>query len=285
MKVIRASVLGFCMGVRKAVDIASGAARGYPVYTIGPLIHNPAVLSNLEKLGIKSAGDVSGLKDSDVIIRAHGVSPDTEKALKENGCRIIDATCPNVKKNQLTAQELSRGGYHLFLAGEKEHAEITGLLGYCAEAVFCQTAADARQAENAAKKLYKKNKDAKTALIGQTTISMEEYDAAAKKIKKYFPDLKIINTICAATGERQNALRELLPLSDAVLVAGGKQSANTRRLLMIARQSGKPCAVVQSAQEIPLKFFSFNTVGICAGASTPDFVIDEIEKSLIRVCL
>jgi 4-hydroxy-3-methylbut-2-enyl diphosphate reductase len=121
----------------------------------------------------------------------------------------------------------------------------------------------------------------KTALIGQTTISEEEYRSIGEAIKKYFPALEIIETICAATRERQDALRELLDKVDAVIIAGGKESANTRRLLAIAEKQGKPCALSESAADIPAGFAAFQTVGLCAGASTPDTVIDEIEDALV----
>ena len=297
------------MGVRRAVEIASKEAaftakavvtakavdakkNNFRVYTLGPLVHNPKVLADLETLGIQSIDDsLFSACDSSaaVIIRAHGISPAVEKKLRDKGCRVVDATCPTVKKNQLKTRELIQDGYYLFLAGEKEHAEITGLLGYCEDAkqraqqqVFCEVVGGVQQAKDAALKLFEKNKDVKTALLGQTTISKEEYAAIGEEIIKYFPDLKIINTICTAAGERQNALRELLLKTDAVIVAGGKESANTRCLYEIAKQSGKPCVLAENAQEIPAEFLRYNTAGLCAGASTPDSVIDEIENFLVK---
>jgi len=291
MKIIRARVLGFCMGVRRAVELATVQARkaaeeGSAVFTLGQLIHNPNVLANLEKQGIitlkQDSFDViqDKGKNCSVIIRAHGISPETEEKLRGMGCKIIDATCPNVKKNQLKTQELSRAGYSLFLAGESAHAEIEGIKGYASCAPFCKVVVNTEQARDAAKTLFETNKDAKTALIGQTTISEEEYANIGNEIKKYFPNLKIVNTICSATAERQQALRELLTRVDAVIIAGGKESANTRRLLVIAQESGKPCAMVEQVEEIPENFYDFNTVGLCAGASTPDSLIDEIESKL-----
>jgi 4-hydroxy-3-methylbut-2-enyl diphosphate reductase len=292
MKIIRARVLGFCMGVRRAVDYTINEAQralkeNTTVYTLGPLIHNPHVLDDLEKQGVKTLTPESleqirqrGSSCS-VIIRAHGISPEAEKTL--HGIRrIIDATCPNVKKNQLKTQELSRAGYSLFLAGESAHAEIEGITGYASSAPFCRVVSNTDEARNGAAALYETNSNAKTALIGQTTISEEEYLNIGNEIKKYFPALEVIDTICAATAERQQALWELLNDVDAVIIAGGKESANTRRLLAIAQQSGKPCAMVEQAAEIPQNFFLFSTVGLCAGASTPDSLIDEIESELLN---
>jgi len=291
MTIIRARVLGFCMGVRRAVELAvkqakESAAEGSTVYTLGQLIHNPQVLADLEKQGVITLKQNSfeQIKDNgkncSVIVRAHGISPLLEEQLRKTGCKIIDATCPNVKKNQLKTQELSAAGYGIFLAGESAHAEIEGITGYAVSAPFCQAVVNTEQARNAAETLYKADKNAKTALIGQTTISEEEYQKIGDEIKKYFPNLKIENTICAATTERQQALRELLTAVDAVIIAGGKESANTRRLLLIAQESGKPCVMAEQAAQIPENFRAYKTVGIAAGASTPDALIDEIERCL-----
>jgi len=293
MTIIRARVLGFCMGVRRAVELATEQAKKAAqehcaLYTLGHLIHNPQVSADLEKQGVialdQSALDqLDGkLKNSGVIIRAHGISPQTEEKLRGTGCKVTDATCPNVKKNQLKTQELSRAGYSLFLAGESSHAEIEGIKGYASSAPFCKQVVNSEQAREAAAALHEADREAKTALLGQTTISQDEYRSIGNEIKKYFPDLEIIDTICAATAERQQALREILNKVDAVIIAGGKESANTRRLLLIAQESGKPCAITERVEEIPEEFYGFKSVGISAGASTPDTLIDDIEKILTK---
>jgi len=272
------------MGVKRAVDIAAAEAqKGSGVYTLGPLIHNPKVLKDLNDMGIQTLEEIpcEGEKHT-VIIRAHGISPVTENELRAKGCRVVDATCPKVKASQLKAEELSRAGYRVFLAGETAHAEIEGIKGYaaCEDEHFCEVVGSAQEALKKAKKLYSVNSDVKTALLGQTTISDDEYRVIGEKIQLFFPNLEIIQTICAATKERQNALRELLPEVDAVIIAGGKDSANTRRLLTIAQESGKPAALAEDASEIPQSFFAYKTIGICAGASAPDSVIEEIEAEL-----
>ena len=287
MKIIRARVLGFCMGVRRAVDIAEEeAAKSADVYTLGPLIHNPRVLADLKNLGVRPI-DSSLLQEIDfsrssVIIRAHGISPEAERKLREKGCRVIDATCPKVKASQLKVKELSENGFFLFLAGDAEHAEIEGLRGYSSDSRFCKVIGNVKDAGEEAAALYRINSEIKTALLGQTTISEEEYSNITLEIKKYFPDLEVIQTICGAN-ERQKALRELLQTADAVIIAGGRDSANTRRLLAIAEQSGKPCVLAQDKSEIPGSFREYGKVGLCAGASTPDSVIDEIERELTGI--
>jgi 4-hydroxy-3-methylbut-2-enyl diphosphate reductase len=290
MKVIRSAVLGFCMGVRRAVDIACAAAPAHnaegadkPVYTgkvitLGPLIHNPRILDELKKLGVEAADDLPpDLKGVTVIIRAHGVPPLLEQAVRDRGGRIIDATCPRVKKSQRAAREFENAGVRLFIAGEAGHAEIAGLKGY---APSCIIAGTPTEAETKAKNLRLTTPNAKTALIAQTTIDEQEYRAIGESIKKYFPDLAIINTICSAVTDRQNSLRQLLKTVDAVVIAGGRESANTRRLAAIAAEQGASCVLAESAADIPPDFLVFNTVGLCAGASSPDSVIDEIEAAL-----
>jgi 4-hydroxy-3-methylbut-2-enyl diphosphate reductase len=278
------------MGVRRAQEMAVKAAQSSQsaqIYTLGPLVHNPKVLEDLNQLGIKTLDNLQNINTEEFnncifIIRAHGISPAIENKLKliENA-HIIDATCPKVKKSQIKVRELAGKGYCSFLAGEAKHAEIEGILGYAKDGVsrppFCVTAGSAVEADKAAKELYKSGKNSKTALLGQTTISREEYREIGNEIKKYFPNLEIFDTICAATSERQKALRKLFDKVEAIIIAGGKESANTRRLFKIAQESGKPCVLIESAAELPPAFFNFQTIGISAGASTPDSVINEIE--------
>jgi 4-hydroxy-3-methylbut-2-enyl diphosphate reductase len=281
------------MGVRRAVEIASDeAARAKEsllrVYTLGPLIHNPKVSDDLKKLGVselREPFDKEALYSAvsfpcAVIIRAHGVSPDIEEELLKTGCRVIDATCPKVKQSHLKTQELARAGLCLFLAGEAEHAEIKGLAGYGRDAPFCKVVGSGQEAQNAAESLFKINKNPKTALLGQTTISEDEYEDISIAVREYFPDLAVINTICAAAAERRNALRDLLPQADAVIIAGGRESANTLRLFASAKESGIPCVLAEDKSDIPDNFFNYETIGICAGASTPESVIDGIERAL-----
>ena len=280
MNVIRARVLGFCMGVRRAVDLAY--AQTGRAYTLGPLIHNPRVLEDLKCRGVETFDESTlpeNLDNVSVIIRAHGVSPQTEADLRHRGATVVDATCPKVKESQLKAAALAKAGYRLFLAGEEFHAEITGIRSYAGPACYA-VAGSAAEAERIAAKLHGEDPGARTALIGQTTISAEEYQAIAGAIARFFPNLEITQTICAATRERQSSLRELLDKVDAVVIAGGKESANTRHLLAIAEASGKPCAFVETDADIPPAFFCFETVGLAAGASTPDSTIDAIENVL-----
>ena len=317
MKVIRAGTLGFCMGVRRAVEMAMSvsdtvsatvsdtvsdevsatvsdkASEEASVYTLGPLIHNPRVLEMLKNRGVVclNEGEVPRNLSRDkphdkptVLIRAHGVSPLVEADLAQQGMTVLDATCPNVKVSQQKVRSFAERGYRLFLAGEENHAEIAGLKGYAFAGVsqdgLCLLAANPTEAEAAALELFRREPGAKTVLIGQTTIRAEEYFSIGEKIRQYFPSLEIVNSICGATRERQEALRELCGKVDAVLVAGGSGSANTRRLLSLALELGKPAWLVQAPEDIPPEISAYKTVGLSAGASTPDGLIDEIENAL-----
>ncbi|MDR0457343.1 MAG: 4-hydroxy-3-methylbut-2-enyl diphosphate reductase [Treponema sp.] len=314
MNIIRAQAIGFCTGVRRAVELAYQEAEQShgqrPVYTLGPLIHNPQILEELKRRGVVILDEhdlPEDLHSAVVIIRAHGISPQTETELRRRGAQVIDATCARVKSSQLKAAAFAKAGYRLFLAGEEHHAEIIGIKGYAEAAFaeqtasgeaadgddpaafFCAVVNNAAEAEKAAVQLRDKDalcggagcgaeNGAKTALIGQTTISTDEYRAIGSAIIPFFPGLEIAQTICAATQKRQDSLRELLNKTDAVIIAGGKESANTRRLLAIAEAAGKPCALAETAADIPPDFFKFSRIGLASGASTPDVVIDDIER-------
>jgi 4-hydroxy-3-methylbut-2-enyl diphosphate reductase len=263
---------------------AHGAEGPCRVCTVGPLIHNPQALDMLRARGIAALEAASpeelpgDLRDTVCVIRAHGITPRLEAALAARGARIVDATCPRVKASQERARSLAEGGYRLFLAGEKRHGEIIGIQGYAPD---CVIVADAGEAVEAARLCRDRAGEAgKTALIGQTTISPEEYRAIGEAIGRFFPDLEVLDTICGATRERQDALKELCGWADALIVAGGRESANTRRLLAIARARGKPAWLAETAAALPPEIASYPVVGLSAGASTPEEVIDGIEEAL-----
>jgi 4-hydroxy-3-methylbut-2-enyl diphosphate reductase len=251
---------------------------------MGPLIHNPQVLDDLKKRGVEVLDEnklPKDLKGMVVIIRAHGISPALEAELGARGARLLDATCPKVKANQMKAQVLSQAGYQIFLAGEECHGEVIGIMGYARSCIVVANPGEASaEAERLSKALPAGGFAGKTALIGQTTISQDEYRAMGEGIRAYFPQLEVIDTICGATRDRQEALASLCGSVDAVIVAGGRESSNTRRLLAIARGLGKPAWLAESAAELPPEIYDYERVGLSAGASTPDQVIAGIEQAL-----
>jgi 4-hydroxy-3-methylbut-2-enyl diphosphate reductase len=278
MKVLRASVLGRCMGVRRAVDLALETARregGAPVYTIGPLIHNPQAVRELAAEGVLAIteaeldGRVAGRA---VVIRAHGVPPALRERLGALGARVVDATCPRVIASQRKARALHGRGYSVVIAGDAGHGEVTGIAGYAPGAVVVGGPDEAREARVSAP----------VALIAQTTIKREEYEAIRDALAERFPGLEVVDSICPCTAERLEALAGLAGEVEAIVVVGGRNSANTARLLATARELGKPAWLVETAAELPPEAFGYAVVGLTAGASTPESLIDEVEAALAK---
>ena len=278
MQVIKASVLGFCFGVRQAVEYAYKALEENPskkVYSLGPLIHNEIVLQKLHQKGLiiveeEKLDEIEA--ESIVIIRAHGVPPLVTQKLERKNCMIINATCPRVKASQKMVQKNTLEGKTIFLTGDSNHGEVKGIAGYAKDNfILLQSEKDAENLEES---------DKSAILISQTTFSPLQFGKISKIIEKKYKNIKISNTICPATKERQDALISLCGQVDGVLVIGGKNSANTIRLFQTAEKHCRHAAHIQSAKEIPPYFFDFEKVGITAGASTPDEIIDQVEKTL-----
>lgn len=288
MMIVRAGVLGMCMGVRRAEASARQAAdegkrQGRPVFSYGPLIHNPQAVAALEKAGVSvldpGTFDSGSLDDkvagSIVVIRAHGAPPEAFAHLRRLGVEIVDATCPRVLKSQKKARELLDRGYSVAIAGDRSHGEVAGILGYAPGAVAVENAIEAKALAEAwiARPV---------ALIAQTTIKKSEYDAIVAQFEHLSPSFLAFKTLCPATADRQKALAELAGKVDALIVVGGKNSANTQRLFMAAKESGKPAWHIETAGELPRDIFTFGKVGLSAGASTPDSAVDEVEKLLME---
>jgi 4-hydroxy-3-methylbut-2-enyl diphosphate reductase len=298
LQVIRSSVLGYCKGVSRAVRIAEELAaapdrRGdSAIYTYGPLIHNKTVLRKLAEKGVRILDNPEGaaLRGARVIIRAHGVPPHVEAGLKKAGAIIEDATCPKVKAAQLLARKLcakGRPAQIVFLAGDRHHAEVQGILGYAPD---CVCVSNEAEAENAAKR-YRPAAGAggapcempRAALLGQTTFPVSVYQKITAVLRAYFPQLDVKNTICSATAERQEALRKLCARADAVIITGGTESANTKALADIARSMEKRTFLIEHAgelKEIEAELAPFSRIGLAAGASTPLETVLEIEAAL-----
>ncbi|MBP3710118.1 MAG: 4-hydroxy-3-methylbut-2-enyl diphosphate reductase [Treponema sp.] len=279
MTIIRSDVLGYCFGVRHAIEAAHTALlqnKRKNVYTLGPLIHNKHALDELEKAGLRmlDENDASQAEDgSVVIIRAHGVPPEVLETLEKKQCTVINATCTRVKASQKIAREYTAKNCTVIFTGDEKHGEVAGIAGYAKNHFVLVQNCDEANA------LYLP-KDANAVLLSQTTFSESEFNAIAKLLKSKYPNLIVMNTICPATKARQDALAKLCRNADGVLVVGGKNSANTKRLLLAARAYGCRANLIEQADEIPADYFSMDTVGITAGASTPDEIIDEVEKTL-----
>ena len=297
MKVIRADVLGFCGGVRRAVTAAEQALAQNTdgrVYTLGPLIHNPVALNELARRGlhvlVTSAFDSLERQDT-VLIRAHGVPPSMESDLRARCKAVINATCPLVTQSQKRAAAFAEKGYTIVFAGDKNHGEVVGIQGYAEEAaaaagkkcefLLIRTADEARSLFADGKPVNADGSERRVVLLSQTTFSIKEWEVICTVMQKKIPGIEICSTICPATHERQDALVRLCGLVDGVIVIGGKNSSNTNRLFTTAQKLSPRAALIETADEIPPEFYQMKTVGISAGASTPDSVIDSVEDRLL----
>jgi 4-hydroxy-3-methylbut-2-enyl diphosphate reductase len=265
--------MGFCMGVERAVAIVQELADHKDcgkAATLGPIIHNQQIVDKFTEQGIPAVNSVDDINDGKVVIRAHGIPPLEKKKLEDKGIEIIDGTCPKVIASHKIIQKYSEMGYHIIIVGDRNHGEIQGLAGYAKDFDIIESAIEAKLLVV----------PVKTMVICQTTIKENEFDSVCKVLKEKNSSIKIHNSICSATNNRQVAVRNLAAKVDAVIVIGGKNSANTQRLYLTVQEMGVPCWHISGAEEIPEEIEPFSTIGLTAGASTPDWVVEEVEKKL-----
>jgi len=275
MEILLADSLGFCMGVKRAVDLAYRArekADGLPIVTLGPLIHNTQEIERLERDGIQVTDPSTPPDDGIVIIRAHGVAPQAYEELRARGLRVFDGTCPYVHYSQRKAVELKESGYRVVIAGDRNHPEIRGILGYIDDdADVVKTPEEARALPETER----------IGTIAQTTISPEKYHAIIAALEERAGEVKVCETICDATEENQRAVRELAREVDLVYVIGGRHSANSNKLVEIARGTGTKALLVETPEEIASEDLrGVSRVGLSAGASTPDWMIARVVEHL-----
>ena len=289
MKVELAKMAGFCFGVNRAVDTVYEEAKQFtPVYTYGPIIHNETVIDDLEKKGVQvihSLEEAKDLTEGTIVIRSHGVTRREQEELIADGLRVVDATCPFVKKIHTLVQEYSENGYYVVIIGSGDHPEVQGIVGWSDEtrtSVIC----DADQARNLELKPWKK-----VCIVAQTTFNYNKFQELIEIIQKKGYDSEstvdkdkkfvVHNTICNATKERQEAARELSGRVDAMLVIGGTSSSNTRKLYEICSEKCRNTYFIQTKEDLENSDFSrFDYVGITAGASTPNNIIEEVHTNV-----
>lgn len=273
MNVIRAKTAGFCMGVSLALQtLDSTLHEKNRICTLGPIIHNPQVLAAYEAQGVVCVRDASQLRSGDrVIIRAHGVPRQDEAAARARGAIVVDATCPRVKKAQLSIARATRHGASLLLFGEAEHPEVRGLISY--------THATAHVFSNREElEPLCSGTRPPCVLASQTTQDCNTFIQLERILRARFSDLVVLSTICDATRSRQEEARAIAANVDVMVVVGGRQSGNTRRLVDVAALSGIETFLVESVDELDAKKFLQKTrAGLTAGASTPKSLIDATE--------
>lgn len=268
MRFIIADHAGFCFGVKRAIQMAEDAAVQGAVTSLGPLIHNNQETQRLQDRGIIK-GDLEGLDQGDIVlIRSHGVGPQIYSILREKSCVTIDATCPYVQKAQKLAAEATDSGYQVIILGEEGHAEVQGIVAW--------TEGRAKVVKSW-HQLSDENLSDRVAVLAQTTEKEERFSELVEFLQKHVKEVKVLNTICSATRMRQRATAELAQRVDIMVIIGGKHSSNTRKLWEVCKSYNKPCYHIEESGELRLEwFYDSDTIGITAGASTPDWIIKEV---------
>lgn len=277
MEIILDEGAGFCFGVERAMKMTEEVARARRgrVVTIGPLIHNPQVIEELKKEGVEVATEGDDLHDAVVIIRTHGVAPEIERRLREGSKQLVDATCPYVKKSHQYAQLLHKEGYHILILGDRNHPEIKGLLGYAKERVTVINDPDEADALPHFPKL---------GVIIQTTYPIAQAQQIIAKLVGQITELRVYNTICDYTSDRQTTTASIARRVQLMYVIGGRNSANTNKLVDTCRQQGVKTRLIEVAEEIDIHDLeNVERIGITAGASTPEIRIAEVIDRLERI--
>ena len=281
MNVELAKTAGFCFGVKRAVDTVYQQIeqyRGEKIFTYGPIIHNEEVIKDLRSHGVEVLNDEEELKTVDadvVVIRSHGVAKYIYDILEERGITCVDATCPFVKKIHKIVAEKSAEGSYIVIVGNGEHPEVQGIRGWAGEQVtVVQTQEDAERFELP-------DKDQKVCIVAQTTFNYNKFKELVEIISKKRYDIVVLNTICNATKERQTEARQIAARVDAMVVIGDKRSSNTQKLFEICKEECLNTYYIQTLDDLDInQLRSVESVGITAGASTPNKIIEEVQNNV-----
>lgn len=277
MRVIRAKAMGMCFGVRDAIAITETISKPTEVTIYGELVHNEQVNRRLAARGFAGQSEVGRHTPAtpSVMITAHGVSNSERERLAAAGKTIIDTTCPLVRRAHDTAMRISREGWHVVVAGKRGHVEVIGLTGDLPDFTIIETASEAGLLPHS-----------RIGIVCQTTLQPALADAITEALRAANPksEVRLFNTICRPTRDRQTAMQELLPMCDAVVVVGGCHSNNTLQLVRLAEAAGKPACRINSPAEIdPAWAGRYEVIGLTAGTSTPDSIIDSVHERLLQI--
>ena len=282
MQVLRAREMGFCFGVRRAVDMMEEAVRERgQMVSLGSVVHNPLVVEKLRQEGLDVITDVADARDKAVAITAHGVGPNIIRDLQAAGAEIVDGTCPIVTRSQQWAKKLTDEGYGLVVFGDPQHKEMRGVLGWANGKVMVVPARE-EPGELPA------DFPSRIGVLSQTTETEQRFSTFVKQLlernMERISELRVINTLCHATTSQQAATMELAGQVDLMIVVGGRESANTRHLADVSRECGVETYHIERAEEIEADWLrGHERVGITAGASTPDSSVDEVEQRLAEL--
>ena len=275
MEVILAKTAGFCFGVKRAVDTVYKEAGKKNVYTYGPIIHNSEVVNDLKKKGVEvinSREELEALEEGTVIIRSHGVAREIYDLIHEKGLELVDATCPFVRKIHKIVEKAGNDGDQVIIVGSEQHPEVQGIKGWCTGEVHIIS--DAEQFEG-----IDLNKP--TTLVSQTTFNYNKFQELVEIVNEKGYDIIVLNTICNATEERQTEAERIAKEVDAMIVIGGRASSNTQKLFEICKKECENTYYIQTIKDLDLtRLKSTDNVGITAGASTPNNIIEEVQKNV-----
>ena len=279
MEILLAKDMGFCWGVRRAIDIMEKAAdeKG-EIISLGPIVHNPQVVRELEGRGVRTAGDLSDGDSLPVAITAHGVGPEVLEDARSRGNEVIDTTCPIVTRSQRWAKKMAEAGFTLVIFGDPNHREVKGVLAWAGANAIAIQDGDPLPAEL----------PSRLAVISQTTQSPERFAGFVSQLMQEhvgrISELRVINTLCDVTSSQQAAARELAQEVDLVLVVGGRSSANTRHLLDVCKEEGSVAYHVEGPDELKAEWLKgCKSVGVTAGASTPDSAVEAVVRQVQRL--
>jgi 4-hydroxy-3-methylbut-2-enyl diphosphate reductase len=286
LKITTATSAGFCFGVKRAVDLVYKAIEnGEKVYTYGPIIHNEEVVADLNQKGvtvIETPEELKTLPVGTIIIRSHGISEALQNELSSHGHKLIDATCPYVKKIHKVVRDKSEEGQHIIIVGNRTHPEVEGIIGWCKSTFSLTDSSDYTVIESEEEAInFNVSKERKISIVAQTTFNYKKFQDLVEIILKKGYDIFVLNTICNATEERQSEAYQLAKQSDAMIVIGGKHSSNTRKLYEICKKECENTYYIQKLDDLDLNLFkSYRNVGITAGASTPNNIIKEVHTAM-----
>ena len=277
MKVIIADQAGMCFGVKRAFDLVYAEwKKGKPIATLGPLIHNPQVIEYLEAKGVRVVRKIEEAGSGTIVMPSHGVPREVQIKAEKAGLHVVDATCPFVAKVHQRVETLASDGYLIVIVGDSGHSEVKAIKSAAGEDSIVISSAD--EVDN-----YKW-RGKKVGIISQTTQTPENFGEIVGKIASNAAEIVAYNTICYATHDRQSAARELAPLVEAMFVVGGRNSANTNRLAEICVGVGVPTYHIETASEIDPEWVrGMSVVGLTAGASTPQWIIEEVKDCLEKM--
>lgn len=276
MEIITAESAGFCFGVKRAVDtVYELCETGENIYTYGPIIHNEQVVSDLDDKGVKVIDDISMLNDmpeGTVVIRSHGVSKDISDYIENSKHKAVDATCPFVKRIHNIVQKAGEDGEEVLILGSADHPEVSGIRGWCSGPVSIINSIDEAYE-------YKPLTNNRICLVSQTTFNYKKFEDIVEILEKKGYNMNVMNTICNATSKRQSEAEELAEKADVMIVIGGKHSSNTRKLYDICAARCENTFFIQTLDDLHLEMpKAVSLVGITAGASTPQNIIEEVQK-------